>query len=644
MNNRVAGALVAVVVALGLIPGAAQGVLNGTEGGGTPEAVYRAAGPQGGAGTAFTVRYPRCMLTADHIVPTTIFRGSDSQNIKANMRRPTADDPLSSWNDLRLLWTTNYQGGSRLDLTGAQPLEVRPDATTAIAVPAINPTAGGAIPWANYQTPVSLLVEGYGMASAMTASAGVLRFGEFTAIGRANGLASGRDQGSVWVLASGQGYGICDGDSGGPAFNSLGQVIGVVHGTGNPACAEAPTDASGSYLTNGHQGFVTGFSAEAAGDAMSTWDWVDMGIELMCGKQLRVETVGEGSVSGDRSGTAVRSFQDRPVIDADIDCAWDDSSDDCIDVLHHEQSMDLTAEADAGWDFSEWWSGDQGDCPCDGSDDPTCPVDVDDLGEYTDAVSFDHGSCVAVFICTEDADGDGVPACEDCDDQDPLIGAEGVEVCDGLDNDCDGAIDEDGDVLMHRDADDDGFGDPDVVGYFCDAEQGWIEDDQDCDDADPDVHPDAFELCNGRDDDCDEDIDEDGTVDGSDYYLDADEDGYGGFESMGQACSPPQGFVSDNTDCDDSSAEIHPDGAEVCDGMDNNCDWMFDEGCGDPWEDHGWDPTMDTSTNDDDVEAVGDEWGTPVGEDWYEEAMQTPYGTADSADTYSSDGDSDGGW
>ncbi len=42
-----------------------------------------------------------------------------------------------------------------------------------------------------------------------------------------------------------------------------------------------------------------------------------------------------------------------------------------------------------------------------------------------------------------DVDGDGYPACDDCDDSDPATFPGAAELCDGVDNDCDGAVDED---------------------------------------------------------------------------------------------------------------------------------------------------------------------------------------------------------
>ncbi len=88
------------------------------------------------------------------------------------------------------------------------------------------------------------------------------------------------------------------------------------------------------------------------------------------------------------------------------------------------------------------------------------------------------------------------------------------EVCNGLDDNCDGLVDEgdpelsDG-LSLHPDADADGFGDPDLTVLTCDPE-GGTEDDTDCDDSDPLVHPDAEEAWGDlKDSDCDGAIDPD---------------------------------------------------------------------------------------------------------------------------------------
>jgi hypothetical protein len=100
---------------------------------------------------------------------------------------------------------------------------------------------------------------------------------------------------------------------------------------------------------------------------------------------------------------------------------------------------------------------------------------------------------------------------------------------------------------------------------------GWSED-QDCDDGDPSIHPEADELCNGVDDDCDEQVDED-AIDGVAYYLDQDGDGYGGGEGV-TACEPPADRVSQDGDCHDDDPTAFPgsEAPELPDDIDQDCD------------------------------------------------------------------------
>ena len=84
-------------------------------------------------------------------------------------------------------------------------------------------------------------------------------------------------------------------------------------------------------------------------------------------------------------------------------------------------------------------------------------------------------------------------------------------------------------------------------------------------------------MCNGIDDDCDGQIDE---AVGSLWYLDADGDHHGNPCVSTLSCTKPSGFVSDNTDCNDSDSTIYPGAPELCDGKDNDCDGQVDEGVG----------------------------------------------------------------
>ncbi|MEZ4236970.1 MAG: putative metal-binding motif-containing protein [Myxococcota bacterium] len=210
-----------------------------------------------------------------------------------------------------------------------------------------------------------------------------------------------------------------------------------------------------------------------------------------------------------------------------------------------------------------------------------------------------------------DVDGDGFDSCSDCDDAvDSVYPGAAEVVADGVDQDCDGA------ELCWADADGDGYGDGTVASddLACDA-AGEALVDGDCDDARGDVAPGLPELvCDGVDQDCDpatldapdgdadgasvcddcddadparypgatelvaDDVDQD--CDGLDRcYVDADGDRVGTDETaLSASCADP-GVAGVPGDCDDTRGDVAPGAAEVCDGVDNDCDGVVDPGC-----------------------------------------------------------------
>ena len=174
-----------------------------------------------------------------------------------------------------------------------------------------------------------------------------------------------------------------------------------------------------------------------------------------------------------------------------------------------------------------------------------------------------------------DADGDGVVAENDCDDMDPSVHPGATETCNGLDDNCDGQVDEGVMLTFFADEDGDGYG-SDVSIPSCSLPEGAAEASDDCDDADASRHPEADERCNAIDDDCDGDVDE-GAIDASVFYTDADADGFGDPEAPIEACEAPTGAVSDDTDCDDDASSTFPGSPELCNDVDDDCDGSVDE-------------------------------------------------------------------
>ncbi|MBN2799494.1 MAG: putative metal-binding motif-containing protein, partial [Deltaproteobacteria bacterium] len=181
----------------------------------------------------------------------------------------------------------------------------------------------------------------------------------------------------------------------------------------------------------------------------------------------------------------------------------------------------------------------------------------------------------------DDGDGDGYSACHDCNDAAGRVNPGAQEVCNGIDDDCDGDVD--GGAIdataWYTDADHDGRGDPTTEVLACVAPDGAVASSDDCDDGDAGVLPGAAEVCDGGDNDCDGLTDEadPGLVDGQRYYLDGDGDGYGLAAASRVACAAPEGYTEEATDCDDARAAVHPGAEERCDGLDNDCDGLLDD-------------------------------------------------------------------
>ena len=214
---------------------------------------------------------------------------------------------------------------------------------------------------------------------------------------------------------------------------------------------------------------------------------------------------------------------------------------------------------------------------CNGFDDD-CDGEIDEGVKdtfYADADGDGYGDAASSTTACTAPEG-YVENADDCDDTNADINPGAEEIpCNGVDENCDPSDDCQEQNTYYEDADGDGYGNPEVSQTAATAPEGFVEDNTDCDDGDSAVNPGAQEVCNGFDDDCDGQIDE-GVL--STFYADADGDGFGDPGVSEQACDAPQGYVADNTDCDDSNAEINPSAEEVCNQIDDNCNGEVDEG------------------------------------------------------------------
>jgi hypothetical protein len=208
--------------------------------------------------------------------------------------------------------------------------------------------------------------------------------------------------------------------------------------------------------------------------------------------------------------------------------------------------------------------------------DDNCDGEIDnnvaDLDYFADNDADGFGSTFIGAFCLPQPNA--VTNNLDCDDENADINPEAIEICDQIDDDCDGETDEGVVTTFYYDADGDGFGNIDATMTGCTADEGYVSDSSDCDDTDTAINPGMSEICNGVDDNCDGMIDDNAPFT---FYADADGDSYGSPFITITACFAPNGYVSNNTDCDDSDQSVYPGANEYCNTVDDDCDGDVDD-------------------------------------------------------------------
>ena len=220
------------------------------------------------------------------------------------------------------------------------------------------------------------------------------------------------------------------------------------------------------------------------------------------------------------------------------------------------------------------------DDDCDGSGDPVdapgCKiwyVDADADG-YGDS---DKGQCMCGAMTPY-----VVLVGADCEDLNVAVNPGQAEVCNGIDDNCDGDIDPPlvpGCINYFQDKDEDGWGVAEITKCLCEPKLPHTAlQAGDCSDLDSEVNPAADEVCNDKDDDCDGKIDPAGTDGCVPHFKDGDQDGFGWLPVTKCLCLATQDFpVTNFGDCNDVDSGINPDQAELCNDVDDDCDYKVDE-------------------------------------------------------------------
>jgi len=188
-----------------------------------------------------------------------------------------------------------------------------------------------------------------------------------------------------------------------------------------------------------------------------------------------------------------------------------------------------------------------------------------------------------------DAPSGYIADASDCDDSADYIHPGARDYCDGLDGDCNGVTD---DLYWWEDADGDGWGSPYVIRLECEEPSGYVANNEDCNDTNPQANPEGVEVCDdvNADEDCDgksDDADPD-AAEKTTWYRDEDSDGWGDDKVSVEACDDVAGYVTVGGDCDDTDDTFSPGVAEIWyDSIDSDCDGGSDFDA----DADGWDRT-----------------------------------------------------
>jgi Putative metal-binding motif/Secretion system C-terminal sorting domain/Fibronectin type III domain/SprB repeat len=191
------------------------------------------------------------------------------------------------------------------------------------------------------------------------------------------------------------------------------------------------------------------------------------------------------------------------------------------------------------------------------------------IQSYCSVGGYSFWSGVGVLVLTEEPYvASTLPDPNPCEN--PLT----PELSNEIDDNCNGLTDEGLVGTFFLDVDQDGFGDSSVI--FTDCNGTFAHNSNDCNDNNVLINPNATELCNGIDDNCNGVIDENGTIQA---YIDADADGFGAGAAV-MLCQMLPGYAATACDCNNTNAVINPNALEIAANLiDDDCNGIIDDAC-----------------------------------------------------------------
>ncbi len=331
-------------------------------------------------------------------------------------------------------------------------------------------------------------------------------------------------------------------------------ISGCNEAPGSVALASAPSEVNFGQVVIGQQA-VTSLSITNSGESTAVLLEPSFGasgaatfgiesrpwpFELASGASIAMQVTYSPTAIGEDAASLIFSRQ---------------NGDELEELLQVALAGTGTAVPGADNDGDGYTSDQEGGDDCNDADPEVNPGATEACGDGVD------NDCDGTIDIGADADTDGSDSCQDCDDNDINTYPTAPELCDGIDNNCDELIDNDVEYVdWYPDTDDDGYGDETGTAVNdCAPVDGHASATGDCDDSDGTIHPNAVELCNGLDEDCDAVVPVD--------EIDDDGDGYVECDWVGTDTA-----VVGGEDCDDSDATSNPGATEICDGNDNDCD------------------------------------------------------------------------